>query len=122
MRYTFDGVPITGSSNGNYSGTVIGIDVGTYDIFLKGFAHLQKRFAEVTLEEGSNNRDFSQTILLAGDVNSDDRINTVDIGMTIQDYFPATPPESPADTNLDGTVNALDIGLIVENYFLEGDK
>jgi len=120
-KYSFDSLGVSSDQNGAYSGNITGIDPGTYDIYIKGWAHLQRNFADIILAEGENSQDFSGTNLIAGDINGDNRINAVDIGIVIDDYWPNTPADSPADLNLDGKVNAIDIGLVIENYFLEGD-
>lgn len=120
-KYSSDPLGVSSDQNGVYSGNITGIEPGTYDIYIKGWAHLQKKFADITLAEGENSQDFSETSLIVGDINGDNTINAVDIGIVIDDYWPDTPAGSPADLNLDGRVNAIDIGLLIENYFLQGD-
>lgn len=115
-------VNLGSDQNGIWSGRIMNISPGTYDFYIKGWAHLQEKFEGITLAEGENSQDFSQTKLLAGDINDNNRIEALDLAVVIDHYWPDTPAGSPADFNLDGSVNALDIGLVIENYFLEGDS
>jgi hypothetical protein len=89
----------------------------TYNIFIKGWAHLQKKFAGITLVEGENNQDFSGTELLAGDANNDNYVSGADFGILQSTYFEA----GPADFNLDGVVNGADFAIMQPNYFECGD-
>ncbi|HUS52083.1 MAG TPA: dockerin type I domain-containing protein [Candidatus Bathyarchaeia archaeon] len=115
-------VNFNSNQSGVWSGRIMNISPGTYDLYIKGWAHLQKKFEGITLAEGENSQDFSGTSLLAGDINDNNRIEALDLAIVIEHYWPDTPANSPADFNLDGSVNALDIGLVIENYFLEGDS
>jgi hypothetical protein len=54
----------------------------------------------------------------AADVNSDGRVNIVDIGIIIDNYGKSPPPNLRADVNGDGTVNIVDIGIVIDNYGL----
>ncbi len=121
VKNTFNGVSVAANTSGTYSGTVSDIDPGVYDVYIKGWAHLQKKLLNVTLNPGSNSQDWSATILRAGDIDGSNFVNAVDIAKVIQDYFPNTPAGSVADFNLDGTVNAVDIGFLIGNYFQTGD-
>jgi len=118
---TFENEGVGSDENGIYTGRIMNITPDTYDIFIKGWAHLQKKFSGITLTEGENTQDFSGTELLTGDATDDNKINAQDIVILVQDYRPNTPPNSLADFNLDGTVNAQDVRFIVENYRREGE-
>jgi parallel beta-helix repeat protein len=119
----YENIGVSSDQDGIYSGRLMNIQPDTYDIYIKGWAHLQKKFENITLIEGENDQNFSDTLLLAGDIDNarDNRVNAVDLGIVIDHYFPDTPTDSPADLNLDGKVNAIDIGLIIENYLKQGD-
>lgn len=118
-KYHFDSVDVSSDQNGIYSGTIGVIDPGTYDIYIKAWAHLQKRFADATLEEGGNNQDWSGTPLHAGDANNDNRVDENDLDQLLQDYLTADKP--PPDFNLDGRVDIIDFGLLAESYLSGGD-
>jgi len=118
---TFENEGVGSDENGVYAGKIMNVTPDTYDIFIKGWAHLQKKFEGITLAAGENSQDFSGTEFLAGDATGDDKINAQDIVILVQDYRPHTPPNSKADFNLDGIVNAQDVRFIVENYRREGE-
>jgi hypothetical protein len=50
-----------------------------------------------------------------GDVNGDNQVNIVDIGIIIDNYGD-NPANSKADINGDGKANIVDIGIIIDNY------
>lgn len=52
----------------------------------------------------------------AWDVNMDNIINVVDIGLVSDNYGSLNPTTSRADVNLDGTINVIDIGIVVDHY------
>lgn len=118
-EYQLNDTPVVSDQNGIYSGQIADIAPGTYDIYLTGRAHLRKRFADVTLEEGGNNQDWSGTSLPAGDTNNDNQVNQDDINQLTQDYLTANKP--PSDFNLDGRVDMIDFGLLAENFLSAGD-
>ena len=51
-----------------------------------------------------------------GDVNNDDKINLIDIGIVIDNYDSTNPTNPRADVNGSGKVDLIDIGLIIDNY------
>jgi hypothetical protein len=51
-----------------------------------------------------------------GDINNDGIVNTVDIGIVVDNYGKLPVTNSKADINSDGSVNILDIGIIIDNY------
>lgn len=121
-KYRRENIEVTSGQNGVYSGAITNINPGTYDLFLKGWSHLQKKFSNINLATGANSQDFSRTELLAGDTTGDNKINAQDIVILVQHYRPNTPPNSPADFNLDGIVNAQDVRFLVENYRQQGEQ
>jgi hypothetical protein len=51
-----------------------------------------------------------------GDVNSDGKVDIVDIGVIIDNYGRNPIPNQKADVNRDGRVDIIDIGLCIDNY------
>ena len=65
---------------------------------------------------------YSNENILVGDVNGDDRVDMVDVTLTIRHLTVATSddfPEQAADVNMDGFLTAADVPLIV-NIILKG--
>jgi hypothetical protein len=98
---------------------LINISPGSYDIFIKSAAHLNQKYGTVNITGASTTVDFTQGLTQyakAGDVNGtqfgDDKINSLDISVTIANLGLAT---YRPDTNQDGYVNALDIGILLAN-------
>lgn len=104
-------------SSGKYTGTITAnIPAGTYDLYLKGPAHLRKKFIGVGLNLGNNQVDFTSTPLLAGDVNQDNKVDLLDYSAMVLVYEPGVTKSSSADLNFDGKVDLLDYSLLVTNY------
>ncbi len=118
-KYSFASLEVSSDQNGVYSGTVTNIEPGTYDLFIKGWTHLQKKFAGVVFNQGENTQDWSGGELLTGDATGDDKINIQDFRILVEDYLKS---ESLADFNLDGKVNIQDFRFLAENYLKEGEK
>lgn len=116
-----ENVDIDSDQNGVYSGTISNINQGNYDILIKGWVHLQKKFPGVTLNPGANNQNWSDIELRAGDIDGNNLINPLDVTKVFNDYPQNTTEGDIADLNLDGKVNAIDIGLIIKNYLQQGD-
>jgi hypothetical protein len=93
----------------------------TYDVYLKGWAHLQKKFPGVTLTVGENNKDWTATELLAGDANDDDKVSIQDFRVLVENYM-QTGDNLVPDFNLDGKVSIQDFRFIVENYSKQGNE
>jgi hypothetical protein len=51
-----------------------------------------------------------------GDVNGDGIVNTVDIGIIVDNYLRNPIIDSRADLNKDGIVNIVDLGIVIDNY------
>ncbi len=109
------------------------ITEGTYDIYAKGYSHLNKRKTNVSIVNGNNFIDFSSAdteYLLAGDVNildsqdawkrGDDIINSIDLAIEIEKLDASSAVEKQ-DVNKDGIVNAVDLGILIENLDKTGD-
>lgn len=119
-KYRFDSVSVSADTNGVYSGTISNITPGTYDIFLKGPAHLQKEFANITLNSGTNNFDWSATPLKAGDFDNNNILNITDISNLLSKYIALIVPVTTANQKFDidgnNVININDISLVLANY------
>jgi hypothetical protein len=51
-----------------------------------------------------------------GDINSDGRVDIVDIGIIIDNYGKSPIPNPKADVNKDGRVDIVDIGIVIDSY------
>lgn len=51
-----------------------------------------------------------------GDVNNDNRVNLVDIGILIDEFDRTNPTNPRADINGDGRVGLIDIGIVIDRY------
>lgn len=57
---------------------------------------------------------------IAGDVNLDNSVDIIDIGIVI-DYYALNPAGYPrADINIDGRIDIIDLGIIIDNYNSRG--
>lgn len=114
-------VTVVSDGAGTYFGSFgSNLTPGTYDILIKGPAHLRKRFTNYYLAPGDNFVDLSSVPLLAGDFDNNNDINILDIGEILGQYtalsVPATPVNTLYDVNKDGTIDITDIGLVLSNY------
>ncbi len=121
-------------NNGHYNGLVLtGISPGTYDLAVKGYAHLRKRLNNVVLNSGVNDIDFSAggtEKLLCGDVyvnasypDGDNMVNSVDVTYLTSRWaiMDSGVSDERADVDENGQVNSLDMTKVVNNYALVGD-
>jgi len=119
-KYRFAEVNVNADSSGVYSGLVENIAPGTYDILIKGPVHLQKKFPNVTLNQGANTKDFSLIPLKAGDFNNDNVLNINDIGSLLSYYTALSSPVNSQNQKFDidasGVININDISLVLANY------
>jgi len=119
-KYRFDNVVVSSNSSGVYSGQVSGIIPGTYDVFVKGWIHLQKRFAGINLVAGNNNLDWSSTSLKIGDFNNDNILNINDVSSILAKYtslsVPVTADNSLFDVDLGNDINISDVAFVLTNY------
>jgi len=121
-KYRFDSVSMQADAQGKYSGSVRNIKQGTYDVFVKGVSHLQRKIPAVVLASGNNDKDWASSsyTMLAGDFNNDNVLNIVDIGEILKYYtslsVPATGNLAVFDIDGDGLFRILDIALVLSNY------
>jgi len=121
-------------NNGHYTGLPLtGITPGTYDIAVKGYAHLRKRLNGITLIGGNNDVDFTfagADKLLCGDVyvngsypDGDNMVNAVDVTYLVSKWAinDTGVSDERADVDENGQVNSLDMTKTVNNYAVVGD-
>ena len=104
--------------------TLSQIPLGTYDVLVKGWAHLQKKVAEgITLQAGENEIVYTYPPLLAGDIAGEpgtrdyNMVDALDLALLIYMYDPeVSGVHHIADLNLDGEVEALDLATLISNY------
>jgi hypothetical protein len=101
------------------------ISIGDYDIAIKGESHLRKIIRDVVIGSETTKISLDYTFgntleLIAGDLYSDNYINSFDIATMFQSY--GTRKGGFADLTKDGAVNAPDIALLIINYFKKGDN
>lgn len=127
-KYHFDSVAVNSDAAGVYSGNTPEITPGAYEVFIKGPAHLQKKFGSVNINSGMPTQDWSATPLLAGDVWSqpdstyhDNKITTEDIISVLNmwtDFSVNVPPNTLQDLNGDNKITNEDIRTLLVNYNL----
>jgi len=124
--------------NGEWQGqAVFDIDPGSnYKILIKGPLHLQKKYCDntptegsigtyrcseeqVVLNKGMNYLDYTGVVQLAGDVDQNGVINSIDISK-IRDNIGQY--DATVDLNSDGIVNAIDDALIIYTLTNRSDK
>jgi hypothetical protein len=119
-KYRFDPVQVSANTSGVYSGTVTNITPGAYDVLIKGWAHLQKKFVGVTLNSGQNSVDWSSQALIAGDFNDDNIIQMSDITSIIsvwtQSETPVTSANQKYDLDDNGLIEMADITAVLSNW------
>ena len=119
-NYRFDNLSTTSNSSGVYSGAVADISAGTYDVYVKGPIHLQKKFANVSLSSGANSEDWSGTLLKAGDFDGNNVLNISDIAAQLAEYNSLSVPVNSSNEKFDidsnGVIDVVDVALILANY------
>ena len=98
--------------------TLPGMTAGTYSIYVKASHWLSKTQTVVVSADTS-----AAYSLKNGDVNDDDFIDNLDLGMMAENWLEQMPSliEPDADLNGDESVNGLDFAIIGANWYLWGD-
>jgi hypothetical protein len=96
---------------------------GTYQIYLKGANSLQRRFDNITLAANqANSFDWSATPLLAGDIDSNNAIDTNDLTAFLGAWFQYRTPVTATNINFDltndGFLDIQDLSLIITNWIV----
>jgi len=130
---SFDHVSLSSDADGIYSGIIEAITPGTYEVYVKGWVHLQKRLGSLTLTAGGRQeRDWSQIELLAGDITGhsqsepDNKIDGADYAVFADLFnpFEEAPAGTKADFDDNGYVDGGDYALLAGNFdpFGGGDE
>lgn len=109
--------PITSNSQGVVENIPLeDSDIGKMTSFyLDADGYLRRAFS-LFVNPGLNTIDIGK--LIAGDLNNDGVINTVDLGLMYADWF----GNGLADFNKDGIVNSADHWILTSNFFLEDEN
>jgi len=94
--------------------TGLSLTPGTYDLFLSTPGYLKKKVNQSL----SNNLSVSFPILLAGNLNDDNIINSIDWSYMSGEWNTAN---TKSDINKDGTVNSIDFSYLNKNWDKTGD-
>lgn len=126
---TFENIGLTSDASGIYSGTINNVTPGTYEVLLKESIHLQKNFGPVTfLANQTIIKDWTASILKAGDLNNDGIIEGTDLSIVLgkvrQYNFNPIPSgiDEPADLNDDHYVEGTDLSLLLSNVFQQDEQ
>ena len=142
---TFTSGLATTTTSGAYSAPIELTDVssGTYDIGIKGKAHITRVLQDVSLTLGNTALNFSETdyslltkgsvVLLAGDINGsgispatfgDDVINSVDLSVILTKLDDTDPTGNyiRSNFNQDTAINSVDLSIMLDNLDVEGDN
>jgi len=117
-------IEVTSDQNAVYSGTLVNITPGTYDILIKGWAHLQKKFQNITLNEGENVMDWSGTPLIVGDTYGNDlgdnKIQMEDVTAVIANWIQNSTPVTSTNLRYDlddnGFIQIEDVTAVIANW------
>jgi alpha-tubulin suppressor-like RCC1 family protein len=94
---------------------------GSYELAIQGSKWLRR---SLPLFAGRGDVSGLEVALWAGDVNNDNRVDILDLGL-LADAFNTTPASpkwnAQADLNCDGMVNLLDLGILADSFGKQGD-
>ncbi len=107
-------------AEGEYRGKIDSPAEGTFDLSLKENFSLSRELKATKVNSGGNFYDFSDQPLVRGDLNNDDRIDSLDLGILVGQFRKEEKTASPADLNFDGQVNGLDLTILLANYRQSG--
>jgi len=88
---------------------------GTYDVLISSPSYLKSMNNSKSLASGNN---ATLSALLAGDLNGDNVINTLDWSEMSPVWFTS---DAISDINQDGIVNSIDFSFLSQNWFEVGD-
>jgi hypothetical protein len=94
---------------------------GSYTLHIKGDKYLA---ANVTVDASSGDVTGVTATLRPGDVNNDNKVGILDLGLLADSYFKSqgdTGYDPNADLNGDNKVDILDLGLLADYYLEVGD-
>ena len=131
------------NDDGVWSGTAeFGLEdlSGNWFIYIKGPQHLQKKIcdaspteqnpglyrcevAKIELTEGENNFDFSNITLFVGDINQDGVLDSVDLGLILNNLGKKDVESlKKYDLNRNGVINTQDYSLILYALSIKSDE
>jgi len=114
---------LTANAQGVYETTISTVAEGNFTALLKPNFYPAKKALNLVIQKGSINfLDFSQSDFLAGDLNDDNRINLLDLGIMLANFRANNTNDNPADLNLDHQINSEDLGILIANYRQTGDS
>jgi len=123
-KYRFD-VLVIANDEGIYEGVVFNIEPGTYDVFIKGWAHLRRKMGTINISTTlvKNGKDWSGIILKAGDAVPNNKVDIYDYNLLVSHFGSRMPAEgSNADFDLDKDVDIYDYNILVGNFGQSGVK
>lgn len=113
-------VKVTPQGGGIYSGKYTYYKTGTFDLLVKPEGYLKKNLGSVSLSRGEITQNFSEQVILAGDLNNDNEINCLDVSILVG-QINTLPKTTLADFDNDGTVTIKDLSILTANYSKKGD-
>lgn len=100
--------------DGTYQAKITFLKPGTYSFSLKPNYYLKKTFPQVKISAGKNLLDLNKDQFLAGDLNNDNIINSLDFSLLLKELNPEEG-KSPA-------VSPMRLKILLANYRKQGDK
>jgi hypothetical protein len=103
--------------NTNYQGSLNLYRLGNFNLTLKPEGYLARR-RTVIISEGANRLELEDEFL-AGDLNEDNEVNSLDVSIILGQINQGNQDLS-GDFNGDGQVNNLDLAILTGNYLRKG--
>ena len=126
--HTYKNVRISPNTEGIYFGQLDTIPSGIFNISFKTSSHLRETFEDIRIQKGLNTWYFENNPLIAGDFNSDNVIDLVDIALFLAEMNSTSVNADQKNEHFDVDVNAKidmdDLKLILKNYdriIIEGE-
>jgi len=122
QKYNFTNLVTTSNTAGVYSGSFTGVLAGNYDIYVKGPVHLRKKVSAtvVSLVSGANTNNWTNSILLAGDLNGDNKLDINDVSTELNSWTsPNVIPTAQTkvyDVDDNGVINIFDMVMFINNW------
>ena len=115
-------VTLNGETKSGESVTFEGVAAGTYDLTAKRGGCLTWTIQNIAV--GAEDVDLGTITMVAGDVNSDGKINIADMGVFRQEFGKTGTDISNVytDVNSDGKVNIADMGVFRQNFGKTAEK
>ena len=99
-----------------YQGTTSFGQTGEYEIAFQPDGYLKTSLGKYTIQSGQNTITNTNTLWLGGDLNKDNRINSIDVGLLLVNYQKAKSFLTSADLDGDGMINIIDLAMLMSNY------